>query len=77
MGTDEREVVVGLHALAEKLGRVEVLDRLAQPVAGVVKRVVRHGWLKDLLSGSWLGHPLHPLLTDIPIGSFTSATVLT
>jgi nitrite reductase/ring-hydroxylating ferredoxin subunit/uncharacterized membrane protein len=77
MGTDENwEAVVGLHALAEKLGRIEVLDRLAQPVAGAVKRVIRHGWRKDLLSGSWLGHPLHPLLTDIPIGSFTSATVL-
>lgn len=32
--------------------------------------------LKDILSGTWLGHPLHPLLTDVPIGSFTSATVL-
>jgi nitrite reductase/ring-hydroxylating ferredoxin subunit/uncharacterized membrane protein len=28
------------------------------------------------LSGVWLGHPVHPLLTDIPIGSFTSATLL-
>ena len=32
--------------------------------------------MKDLLSGTWLGHQLHPLLTDIPIGSFTSATIL-
>ena len=27
--------------------------------------------LKILLNGSWLGHPLHPLLTDIPIGAWT------
>ncbi len=31
---------------------------------------------KDLLSGTWLGHPLHPLLTDIPIGAWASALVL-
>src|SRR5205085_9766883 len=29
-----------------------------------------------LLSGTRLGHPLHPALTDVPIGSFTAATVL-
>jgi nitrite reductase/ring-hydroxylating ferredoxin subunit/uncharacterized membrane protein len=25
-------------------------------------------WVRDLLSGRWLGHPLHALLTDAPIG---------
>jgi nitrite reductase/ring-hydroxylating ferredoxin subunit/uncharacterized membrane protein len=34
------------------------------------------GPVKDALSGTWLGHPLHPLLTDIPIGAFTSAAIL-
>src|SRR5919205_2402952 len=29
--------------------------------------------LKTLLSGTWLGHPLHPVLTDIPIGAWTLA----
>jgi nitrite reductase/ring-hydroxylating ferredoxin subunit/uncharacterized membrane protein len=29
--------------------------------------------LKDFLHGTWLGHPLHPLLTDVPIGVFTLA----
>jgi nitrite reductase/ring-hydroxylating ferredoxin subunit/uncharacterized membrane protein len=27
--------------------------------------------LKDFLNGSWLGHPLHAVLTDVPIGAFT------
>jgi nitrite reductase/ring-hydroxylating ferredoxin subunit/uncharacterized membrane protein len=67
---------MNLHALAEMTGRVEGLDRVARPASKAVKRLVRQGRLKDLLSGTWLGHPLHPLLTDIPIGSFTSATVL-
>jgi nitrite reductase/ring-hydroxylating ferredoxin subunit/uncharacterized membrane protein len=32
--------------------------------------------LKDLLSGTWLGHPLHPPLTDVVIGAWTSALLL-
>jgi hypothetical protein len=67
---------VGLHSSAEKLRRIKELDRLARPAATAVKRAVPPGWRKDLLSGSRLGHPLHPLLTDIPIGALTSATVL-
>jgi uncharacterized membrane protein len=31
--------------------------------------------LKTLLSGTWLGHPLHPVLTDIPIGAWTLAVL--
>jgi nitrite reductase/ring-hydroxylating ferredoxin subunit/uncharacterized membrane protein len=32
--------------------------------------------LKLLLNGSWLGHPLHPLLTDVPIGAWTLTIIL-
>jgi nitrite reductase/ring-hydroxylating ferredoxin subunit/uncharacterized membrane protein len=31
--------------------------------------------LKDALHGTWLGHPLHPVLTDIPVGAWTVAIV--
>ncbi len=31
--------------------------------------------IKNFLHGTWLGHPLHPVLTDIPIGAW-SVTVL-
>ena len=34
------------------------------------------GPVKDALSGTWLGHALHPLLTDLPIGTWTSAVLL-
>jgi nitrite reductase/ring-hydroxylating ferredoxin subunit/uncharacterized membrane protein len=30
----------------------------------------------DILHGTWLGHPLHVVLTDVPIGSWTAAAVL-
>lgn len=31
--------------------------------------------VKDLLHGTWLGHPLHPVLTDIPVGAWTAAAL--
>jgi nitrite reductase/ring-hydroxylating ferredoxin subunit/uncharacterized membrane protein len=32
--------------------------------------------IKLLGNGSWLGHPLHPLLTDVPVGAWTVAILL-
>ncbi len=32
--------------------------------------------LKNSLHGTWLGHPLHPALTDVPLGAWTTSTVL-
>lgn len=66
-----------LADLVERLGGLEALDRAAKPLAGAVAKVVpAPGRLKDLLSGTWLGHPLHPMLTDVPIGMWTSALLL-
>ena len=31
---------------------------------------------KNVLHGVWLGHPLHPVITDVPVGSWTVAAVL-
>ncbi len=31
---------------------------------------------KNALHGVWLGHPLHPAMTDVPVGSWTVATAL-
>src|SRR5947207_10836407 len=31
---------------------------------------------RNFLHGTWLGHPLHPVLTDLPIGAWTAAAVL-
>ena len=32
--------------------------------------------VKDALHGTWLGHPLHPALTDLPIGAWTTALAM-
>ncbi|HLF40786.1 MAG TPA: Rieske 2Fe-2S domain-containing protein [Acidimicrobiia bacterium] len=65
-----------LHQLAHRIGDVGGLDRVATPLAAAVKQRIPRGPVKDLLSGTGLGHPLHPVLTDLPIGFFTSAAVL-
>src|SRR5258708_18302199 len=37
---------------------------------------MRPKWLRRLLEGTWLGHSLHALLTDVPIGALTIALIL-
>src|SRR5262249_39563871 len=32
--------------------------------------------IKNFMHGVWLGHPFHPLLTDIPIGAWMTSAVL-
>ena len=65
-----------LHQVAERLGELEQLDELGEALASAVKQAVPAGPVKDVLSGTWLGHALHPLLTDVPIGTWTSAMLL-
>ena len=60
----------------QALGRSKALDGLGQTLGGAFSRVVRPGIVKDILSGTWMGHAAHPMLTDITIGSWTSALVL-
>ena len=65
-----------VRRLVDQLADNEALDKIGKPVAAWVGQTVGTGTVKDLLSGTWLGHPLHPMLTDVPIGSWTSAFVL-
>jgi len=62
--------------LLDRIHEAKVLDGVAEPVASVVTRVVGKPPIKDLLSGTWLGHPLHPMLTDVVIGAWTGAFFL-
>ena len=54
----------------------EALDPVALKLAKAVGNAVPEGAPRDALSGTWLGHALHPLLTDVVVGSFISATLL-
>ena len=41
-----------------------------------MRSAIPAGGVKDLLSGKPIGHALHPLLTDVVIGAWTSASIL-
>lgn len=60
----------------DRLEQLSFLDPIARPLAKVVTSVVKPVALEDALHGTWLGHPLHAVLVQVPIGSFVSATLL-
>ncbi|PWI10514.1 (2Fe-2S)-binding protein [Streptomyces sp. NWU339] len=63
---------------------LSLLDRLerasrADPAIDALRSAVRSlplGRGRDVLHGRWLGHPLHPLMVQVPVGSWLSAAVL-
>ena len=63
--------------LAEKIEQLSGLDAVADPLQRAVMALIPAGSkTKDALSGTWFGHPLHPPLTDLVIGPWTSALFL-
>jgi nitrite reductase/ring-hydroxylating ferredoxin subunit len=52
----------------------EPLDEISEPVQGAVKAVPQP--VRNILDGVWFGNPLHPALTDIPIGAWSAAFAL-
>jgi len=51
-------------------------DPLAKWLQPLIKRAVSAPPVHNLLDGVWLGAPLHPPLTDVPIGAWTTALLL-
>ena len=51
-------------------------DDVGETTQKIIRAIYRPAVLRDLLHGVWLGHPLHPLLTDVPVGAFTAGLVL-
>ncbi|MEV8590721.1 Rieske (2Fe-2S) protein [Streptomyces sp. NPDC051180] len=58
--------------------RLETSTRLdgAADAARAAVRALPLGRARDVLHGRWLGHPVHPLLVQVPIGAWLSAAVL-
>lgn len=65
-----------LQRVTDTVEGADVLDRPGAVLSWVTGRVLPGQRLRDVLHGVPLGHPLHPALSDVPIGSFTAATVL-
>jgi nitrite reductase/ring-hydroxylating ferredoxin subunit len=62
--------------LVDQLEDVAGLDGPARAIAGPVRKATAPTALKEALSGTWLGHAVHPMLTDVVIGSLLSTTML-
>lgn len=63
------------------VARQEWLDEIADALQPVVRGFfdslgpARRG-VRNFLHGTWLGHPLHPVITDVPIGAWTTTLLL-
>jgi nitrite reductase/ring-hydroxylating ferredoxin subunit len=65
-----------LQQTVRRLERLEALDKVAKPLAEAVGRAVQPRVVRNLLSGTDLGEPLHPVLTDLPIGAWVMSALL-
>jgi nitrite reductase/ring-hydroxylating ferredoxin subunit/uncharacterized membrane protein len=57
------------------------IDKLAEPLSKAVRGAYEAAGplgqqAKNAVHGVWLGHPLHPVFTDVPIGAWTTALAL-
>jgi nitrite reductase/ring-hydroxylating ferredoxin subunit/uncharacterized membrane protein len=64
------------HDLLERVASLEAVDGLAKPLAKAVRGLKAPAKVNEALSGTWLGHPVHPLLIVVPMGSWISAVLL-
>jgi nitrite reductase/ring-hydroxylating ferredoxin subunit len=74
---DTRSALEAVRPLVEH----PALDRLAEPLSAAVHWTFRRAGatganIKNFLHGTWLGHPVHPALTDVPLGAWTAALAL-
>ncbi len=65
-----------LRALLNRLEQATALDPVGDKLRDAVQSAIRPQGLKDLLHGVFLGHPLHPVLVQMPVGAFISTAVL-
>lgn len=65
-----------LEDLVKGIENNESLDGVSAPLSDFVARYTSGDAVKHLLSGGWLGHQLHPMLTDVPLGLWASASAL-
>lgn len=71
------ETAPALERVIRGIESAEMVDPVADRLAAAVQSVLAHrGDLRSLLSGTPLGHPAHPPLTDVVIGALGSASLL-
>lgn len=69
------------EALINVIERQDFLEQASDAIQPAVSNTFKAAGpagheVKNFLHGTWLGHPLHPVLTDVPIGAWTAALAL-
>jgi uncharacterized membrane protein len=74
VAVERADAIAPAAQAAERIAGITSLDAPARKLADLSARW--QGTFADLARGKPLGHPLHPALTDLPIGFWTSSFVL-
>lgn len=74
--TDEGAPESRLYRAAAALEQYRRLDCPAERLERLAGSVLKNESLRAAIGGRWLGHALHPLLTDWPLGLWMSASLL-
>jgi nitrite reductase/ring-hydroxylating ferredoxin subunit/uncharacterized membrane protein len=67
---------MSIMGILDRVADVATFDKAIEPARRAVLSALRPQALKDVLHGTWLGHPLHPVLVQVPVGSWISAGLL-
>ena len=67
---------MSIMGFLDRLADVATFDKAIEPARRAVQGALKPQAFKDLLHGTWLGHPLHPVLVQVPVGSWVSAGLL-
>jgi nitrite reductase/ring-hydroxylating ferredoxin subunit len=67
---------MSIMGFLDRLADVSTFDKAIEPARRAVQGALKPQAFKDLLHGTWLGHPLHPVLVQVPVGSWISAGLL-
>jgi uncharacterized membrane protein len=65
-----------LVKLLHRIEGMSALDPVMDAVTPVSDLLLSSSRVRHILRGTWMGHALHPPLTDVPIGTWTSASLL-
>lgn len=65
-----------LLKLIDRLEDARALDPFVKGTQKIVNAALWPRWLRDILHGVPIGHPVHPLAVQVPLGTWVSAAVL-
>jgi uncharacterized membrane protein len=72
---DHQTTLPQLQSLVDQIESNPSIDALSERIQPLARRAGEPP-AGDVLRGRWLGHALHPLLTDLPLGCFLAAGLL-